>query len=55
MQYQSRMAKLLFSGVCGLVFSLFSVPAFAQAGAGTFGTILGVVSDETGALGLIPE
>src|SRR2546428_13467082 len=50
MEYQSRMGKLLFNVLCGLMFSLFSAAAFAQTGGGTFGTILGVVSDETGAV-----
>ncbi|PYV45928.1 MAG: TonB-dependent receptor, partial [Acidobacteria bacterium] len=44
------MAKLLVPSLWALVFFLFSVSAFAQTSVGSLGTILGTVTDETGAV-----
>jgi carboxypeptidase family protein len=38
------------AAVATLLVLLFSFPVLAQTGAGTFGTILGTVNDETGAV-----
>src|SRR3954447_6176532 len=46
----SRTLRLLNSFLWGLCLLAASSVAFAQTGGGTFGTILGTVNDETGAV-----
>jgi hypothetical protein len=48
--HKTRTATMLVSGLIALALMLAPTALLAQTGGGTFGTILGVVNDETGAV-----